>query len=184
MFSELFTLVPIYSTIALIATILFVIKIIFSLLVGEAEFDTPEIEDISSDGSFVFLSIQSILAFAMGLGWMGVACKLQFGLSGTLTLLISFGFGCLLLILNSWLSLSLRKLHHESSVDINQCKGGIGKVYLSIPSNQSGEGQIETSLNGKSVILQALTKGDKIPSFASVVIDEIVGKNTVLVSKK
>ena len=61
----------IYYYIAIFATILFVLKLIlFATVGGDTEVAADFNSEVDTDCSFNFISIQSVIAFFMGFGWM------------------------------------------------------------------------------------------------------------------
>ena len=72
----------VFYNIAVFSTIFFVIKlIIFMMFGGDTEVSADFNTEFDSDPSFNFISVQSILAFLMGFGWMGYAAIVQFAWS-------------------------------------------------------------------------------------------------------
>lgn len=84
----------IYYYIALFSTILFVLKlIIFNFVGGDSEVFSDFTTELDTDPSFNFLSVQSVIAFFMGFGWMGYAALKQLQLSQLISFLCAFGVG-------------------------------------------------------------------------------------------
>ena len=69
----------VYLIIAVAGTLLFLIRLAFTYFGGGGgDFEVDG--DFDTDGAFTFFSVLSILAFFMGAGWMGLACRLDWGL--------------------------------------------------------------------------------------------------------
>ena len=53
----------------------------------------------ASRTTFSIFSVGSILAFFMGAGWMGLACRVDWNLNGLVTALVSSGFGFVMMLM-------------------------------------------------------------------------------------
>lgn len=159
--------------ISLVSTVLFVLKmVIFLLFGGDAEVDVDFDSYTDADPSFSFFSVQSILAFFMGLGWMGLLLIKQATINPLMMLLISFVSGVLFMFATAYLMFCIKKLNHNVKVDLNDYVGTEGKAYTSI--NPNTEGQIEIVINKKLVIMPAINiTEEKIEAFAPIKIEKV-----------
>lgn len=159
--------------ISLVSTGLFVLKmVIFLLFGGESEVDVDFDSYTDADPSFSFFSVQSILAFFMGLGWMGLLLIKQATINPLMMLLISFVSGVLFMFATAYLMFCIKKLNHNVKVDLNDYVGTEGKAYTSI--NPNTEGQIEVVINEKLVIMPAINiSEEKIEAFAPIKIEKV-----------
>lgn len=186
-----------YWWLAFGATALFVLKMVFSFIGGamdHGDFDVAggagDVDvhdggmpaDHGSFSVFTFFSLQSLLAFFMGMGWMGVVAGEQWGFDPTPTLLLSLAFGTFLLALNGVVMLFIRRLHSEAHYDLQTSKGRIGRVYMNIPAKGEGTGQVEVNVSGQRKIVRALSHGPAIASFTEVRILDIIDGQSVLVA--
>ena len=158
----------IYYYIALFATTLYILKMfLFTLFGGDAEVHTDFNSSFETEDSFNFISIQSILAFLMGFGWMGLACIKVWHLGTILTIVISAIFGLLLLFMSAWLMFQVKKLGKKITKDISKAVNSIGRAYTSFEPN--GQGQIEISINEQLSIENAINNSNEpIKAFDSV----------------
>lgn len=159
----------IYFYIAVFATILFVLKlIIFSLFGGDSEVHADFNSEVDTDASFNFISIQSILAFLMGFGWMGYTCIRQIGIESQLiSFAISFAVGLGFMFLNAYLMFLVKKLEKRVVRDKNTSVGHIGKAYTAFSPNAAG--QIEIEICGKLSVENAMNATDEeIAAFEQV----------------
>ena len=161
-------LASVYYYIALISTGLFVLKlIIFTVFGGDTEIETDFNDSVETETSFNFLSIQSILAFLMGLGWAGLACLLQFNMNSSLAIVISIVFGLLMMWFSAWLMLCIKKLNHTVKKDFSKCVGLSARAYTKFAPHSKG--QIEITFNEQLSIEEAINNSDKeINSFSNV----------------
>lgn len=144
-----------YKYIAIFSTALFILKFtIFSLTSIEGSEISSDFTSISeTDMSFDFFSIQSILSFLMGFGWVGLAALTQWKLPIYLVFIISVIIGFLFLFMSSYIMFKVKSLNQIINIDYNKCVGTIGKAYTTIHPNS--EGQIQIELNGKLSIINA-----------------------------
>lgn len=165
----------IYFYIAVFATAFFALKLfIFSVTGGDSEVHSDFTAETDSDISFNFLSIQSILAFLMGFGWMGYTCIRQIGIDTHLrTLLISFSVGVIFMCLNAFLMFFVRKLENNVKADKNTALNHMGKAYTSFAPRSMG--QVEIQISGKLTIENAMNAtDDQINSFDAVRVTKVV----------
>ena len=161
----------VYFWLAIIATGLFLVKLGFEFFFGDvdadvdADFDAPHMD---STGAFTFFSVLSLLAFFMGVGWMGLAARVSWGLGAFPSAAAATFFGIALMMLSSGLMYAVRQMTQVSRYDANTAIGKTGKVYLSIPAKGEGQGQVEVTVSGRRKVMSAITEGDAIPPFAAV----------------
>ena len=125
---------------------------------------------------------RSIGAFFTGFGWTGAAA-IQNGLgTGTATFAATI-VGGIFLGLVVYLMSYLHSLREEGTLNYRNCIGEIGTVYLPIPPNRKGMGQIEVMVQGRLRIVKSVTDYEKkIANQAAVRVTELVDQQTLLVS--
>ncbi len=158
----------VYYYIAVFSTLVFVIKtLIFSFTGGDAEVFADFNTEFETETSFGFLSIQSILAFFMGFGWVGLAGLKQWHLSLVLTAVASVAFGLVLMFLTAYLMFLIKKLNHRVVKNYAACIGTSAKTYTAFAPK--GEGQIEITVNGKLTVEKAINESEEeIEAFSQV----------------
>lgn len=172
-----------YYYIGIFATILFVIKlIIFTFAGGDSEVFGDFNTETDTDVSFNFFSIQSILAFFMGFGWMGYAGLKQLGIANQIeNFIFSIIVGLIFMTISSTLMFLAKKLEKNVKKDKNSALNMTGKAYTSFAPN--GTGQIEIDINGQLSVVDAINSSDTaINSFDSVVVTAV--KDDMLYIKK
>ncbi len=199
---------PYYFFTAILGSVIFLIQLILMITTGagaegaegaDGAFDGIDLETdmssaeavdavdaghIDSTAAFKLFSVQSILGFLMGFGWMGLACRLEWEMSGFASFAASMGFGTLAMGLSAFLQLQLKKLNTTSKQDVRTTLGQVGTVYLKIPAKGMGMGQIEITISGTKRILKATSNGGEIASFTTVEVIDVHNDNTVLVKPK
>jgi len=157
----------VYLVMALVGTLLFLIRLGFTYFGGNGgDFDVDA--DFDGDASFAFLSVLSILGFFMGAGWMGLACRLDWGLGRFASSLIAAGFGFAMMMAASGMSYYARRLNQTIEYDLRTAIGRIGRVYLTIPEKGQGHGQVEVSVSGRKKVVRAVSAGPRFEAFADV----------------
>lgn len=158
----------IYYYIALFSTILFVLKLfLFSIFGGDSEVVADFNTETDTDCSFNFLSIQAIIAFFMGFGWMGYAGLQQFSFSHLTNFLSASAVGLAFMLGTAYLMFLAKKLEKNVKKDKTKAIGHTGKAYTSFAPHANG--QIEIEINGQLSIENAHNDSDEeIKSFEVV----------------
>jgi membrane protein implicated in regulation of membrane protease activity len=150
----------IFYVIGITALLLTVVQTVLSLI--GLGFDSLDIHtDISSSGhghptGIGIFSIQTISAFFMGFGWGGVF-SLHVGLSIYFAVFIAFNFGGLLMFLMYFLLIGLLSLQDSGNMNYSSAVGETGEVYVTVPANRGGNGQIQVMINGRLATVNAET---------------------------
>ncbi len=168
--------------ISIFSTFLYILKLVIFIFVGgDTEIDSNFDVMTETDISFNFLSVQTILAFFMGMGWSGLAALVQFNLSGRASLAIAILVGFIFMYLTAYLMYSIRKLNQNVKEDITTLEGKLGKAYTSIAPHS--EGQIQIDLNGRLSFMTAINDSDEnIPSFTPIKVKK-VENNQIYIEK-
>ena len=173
--------VVVYLIMALVGTAFFVLRLLIALFFGgDADFDTGQF-DAASDASFGFFSLLSILAFFMGAGWMGLTCRIDWQMGGLASAASAAAFGFGMMLLASGLMATARRLNKTIEYDLNTAIGRSARVYMSIPKQGDGRGQIEVDVSGRRKVLEAVSKGEKIPQFSTVKVTAVRDDQTLIV---
>lgn len=157
---------------AVISTSFFVLKtLVFAVTGGFSEVFADFNAEFETETSFDFLSIQTILAFFMGLGWVGLAATKQWGLSVTISLLLAILFGLFLMFSTAYLMFLVKKLNKRVVKNYASCVGQTAKTYTEFKPN--GNGQIEVNVDDKLSIENAVSiSGENINAFQEVKITD------------
>ena len=119
--------------------------------------------------------------FAIG-GWAGLVAS-NGGISSVVSIIIAFFSGTLSLIGIAYLFKASLKLQGSGNLQIVNAVGKTGKVYIPIPANKSGTGQITILIQERLVELSAVTNDDRMLKTGEfVVVSQLIDEQTVLVS--
>lgn len=156
---ENFTLYNTFAAIGIFATVFYILKlIIFSIVGGDIEVETDFDSFSDTDASFNFLSVQSILAFLMGFGWVGLALYAKYGIGAGFSIALAFCAGLFFMFISAWLMFNIKKLNKVVKIDLNELTGTQGVAYTSFAPNASG--QIQIDLNNKLSTLDAINANE------------------------
>lgn len=177
--------------VASISSILFAFKLIAmfagfehpDINLDHPALDHPDISHTDSDPSFTLLSINSLLVFFMGFGWLGFLLRDHLKLTLLMTIIISLAFGLLMMVLMAYLLMQTKRLNHSSSYNLLDCVNNTGKAYTDLRPGEIGQVQIVVS--GRMQIVNAINKSNQvINAFSDVlVIDTDMENENLLVIK-
>lgn len=157
-----------YFVVAVTSTSAYVVKLGLSLVGGSIEADVADLDaDFDSTASFSLFSLLSVLAFLMGASWMGLAGRLNWGLGSFLSATLAAGFGAALMTGSAGLMYAVQRMTHVPRYNLRSAVGRTGTVYLTVPANGQGEGQVEIDVSGRRKIVAAVSEDDEIPAFAA-----------------
>jgi len=119
---------------------------------GAMDLDVADFDTGSGIGLF---SSQTISAFFLGFGWVGVAA-IKSGLSVLLSGLLAFACGLAAMFAMLFMLRSLLRLQSSGNLDYRSAVGSEATVYVTLPgSDQDGGGQVELMLQGRVITAQA-----------------------------
>lgn len=176
------TLENIFLVLAVFSTIFYIIKMcLFLFLGGDVEVHTDFETLTDCDPSFNFFSIQSILAFFMGFGWVGLTFLTQMETSSWIAFTAAFVVGVIFMFISAWLMFMIKRLDKNVKIDMNDYVGTVGRAYTSFKPNSSG--QIEITINDQLSVLNAVNCSDEeINAFMPVKIEKYEN-NTIYIIK-
>lgn len=163
-----------YLVMALVGTIFFLLRLLLALFIGDSGDVDGDLADVGGgDGAFSLFSLLSILAFFMGAGWMGLTCRIDWGLGSMVSAAASTGFGLVLMLMASGLMAFARSLNQTIEYDLETAVGHTASVYMSIPERGAGRGKIQVTVSGRMKTMDAISTGPPISEFKSVKVLEV-----------
>jgi hypothetical protein len=133
-----------------------------------------------SDGVGV-ISIRSVTAFFFGFGWSG-ALAIRQGFSTFASVLIAFAVGFVFMMIVYSLMRFIYGLRASGTVDYKNAIGQVGDVYVSIPSKESGSGQVQIMVQGRMRFVPAYTKSERdLTGGSKIRVVSLIDERTVLV---
>ena len=169
-----------FVTIGLISSAVLFIQMI-AILVGGA-FDVPDFDlDVGEGGATGMFSIRGVGAFFTGFGWTGAAV-LAGGHSLTLAIISASVVGVSVLVGFVAMMRWLHGLRSEGTIDYKNAVGQVGSVYVPIPANRQGIGQVEVLVQGRMSTVRALTdNSQRIDNRTAVLVTGVIDERTLLV---
>lgn len=173
---------------ALVGTALFAVKLVLLSIGVDHGIDADVPHDITGDvhadssSAFTLLSIQSVIGFAMGFGWGGLAA-LHFTEWGMLpVMVVAAACGMAMVWVLATMMRAMFELQSSGNVVIGSTVGLQGTVYVGVPQNGRG-GQVQLVVDGKQRIFNAVASGEDIPSGTRVQVLSANDDNTVTVGR-
>lgn len=167
-----------FWAIALISNALFAVYLVAQFAGGHNGHVETDVDDV--DPGFAILSLRSLLAFGMFMGYTGVV-TLRLGVGWFAALLAGIAAG----ILAAWLAWRLLRiilrLQSSGTLDLENTIGQTGEVYLPIPARMSGAGKVMVEVQGALRELDALSEEDSIPTGVSVLVVGITDDGNLIV---
>ncbi len=154
-----------FSVPALLGTLVLVLQLVLGQLGGDldADIDTGMDGDFGegdSPGSeFGWLSIQTIAAFAMGSGWMGLAAMRALEVGFPVAVLIAIASGFAIAWLMVTLMRSFLKLQRSDNITLDQTVGLEGTVYIMVPPSGQGRGRVTVVIGDRRREMDAVQDG-------------------------
>lgn len=121
---------------------------------GAFDVDLGDIDHGSGIGLF---SSQTIAAFFLGFGWVGVAA-IKSGLSVFLSSLLALTFGVAGMFAMFFMLKGLLKLQAKGNLRYESAIGNEGMVYVTIPGGDADGGQIQVTFQGRLTTASARKK--------------------------
>ena len=148
--------------------------------IPDLDFDIAETGEGGATGMF---SIRGIGSFFTGFGWTG-ASVLDSG--GSMTLAIAAATIVGLVVLFGFVSMMrwLQSLREEGNINYENAIGQVGSVYVPIPPNREGLGQIEVKVQSRISTVRAISDHpERLENRVAVRVMELVDDRTLLVEK-
>ena len=177
---------------ALAGGILFVLRMILMLVglgdhdIHDGDFDHGGFDHADghgdSDASFKLFSLQGLTGFFLMFGVVGLGLSRQFWVPDIIAAIGGTLAGLVTVWILGKMMVSMNKLQADGTVKLTSAIGGQGKVYLTIPSE--GTGQVQLPIQGRLMIYDAVSANkEEIKTGAQVIVIDIAGGNVLVVEK-
>jgi hypothetical protein len=139
--------------------------------------------DAHSDSGQAFktLSIQSVSAFLLGFGWVGLGAYRGSGLSLWTSVGIALAAGFALMWLLGLALKAMNDLQASGTIDIHTAIGQEGDVYCTVPPRGKGRGQVRVIVQERQRIYNAVTDGESLPTSSRIRVMGVNEDNTLTV---
>ena len=115
-----------------------------------------------STEAFKFLSIQAILAFAMGFGWVGFGAFRGAGWNWPSAAALGMAGGVGMVLLLERLLRTLHGLEVSGNISIDDALGAEGQVYVTVPPAGAGRGQVRVTIGQRDRIYNAVSDAGEL----------------------
>ena len=176
----------VYFVMGAVGSALFLLRLGVMLVFGAdgADFDVDGDGGVESHaGDFSLFSMLSIMSFMMGAGWLGLACRMEWGFGPLPSAIFASAFGFSLMLLSSVGMYQMGKLNQVNKFELSDFVGQIGRVYLKIPAAGQGRGQVQVAAGDRQRVLPAISTGEEIESFADIKVVQVQGTDTLVVER-
>lgn len=172
-----------FYTIAFTSTLVLIIQTAMMFLGVDADVD-GDLDMDGIDGDVSVLSVRSITAFMVGLGWMGAILR-DLGWSLFIVLPLALIVGVILMMCVFWFMRFLHSLREQGNIDYAYAIGETGTVYLPVPPNREKAGKVEVLIQGRIKVVDAWQKGDtRLENRSKVRVLDVIGDDALLVEAK
>lgn len=142
----------IFYGIGILAALVVVLQMLMSLIGFDADgadgaFDA-NLGDFDHGSGIGLFSSQTLAAFFLGFGWVGVAA-IKNGLSVFLASVLALTFGVGAMFAMFFMLKSMLKLQSKGNLDYRQAIGQEGTVYVTIPGANQDGGQVQVTFQGR-----------------------------------
>ena len=175
----------IYWCFAIPFSIIFIIQVILTVFGSdlhgiEADGDVDGTIAHDSGIDFQFLSLKNIIAFFTIFGWTGIIC-IDLGVATWATVLISTLCGLTMMLIMASIMYLMGKLTENGTFQMKSAMGKIGTVYLTIPAQRNGMGQIQINVQGFRTIDAVTDNEEDITTGSIVEVVDIINNDILLV---
>lgn len=173
---------------ALVGTLLFTLKLVLLSMGADHGIDADVPHDFDggvhadSAGAFTLLSVQSVIGFAMGFGWGGMAALHFTDWSMLPVVLVAIASGIAIVWLLATMMRAMFELQSSGNVTIGTAVGLQGTVYVGVPQAGRG-GQVQLVVDGKQRIFNAISGGEELPTGTRVIVLNANDDNTLTIGR-
>ena len=190
--AELSLIMKILWGVTLTASLVFIIQSILTFVGADADSDFDVDVDTSIDGADLsnidgganLYTFRNFVNFILGFGWSAIL--LQDSIPSTpLLIFVSAVIGVALVAAVMYLFKWLAGMQQSGNIDlITSAKGCEGKVYLTIPAQEAGEGKVQITISGAVREYNAITDSEEpLKTGTPIRVVDVVNANTVIVEQ-
>jgi hypothetical protein len=175
----------VFWAIGLLGLILIILQAILGVFVGH-DGDTSSSASVDMSGGHGsgagIVSIKTVSGMLLGFGFGGAILEKN-GFSMGISALGGLGIGILIGAVYFALMDSLYQLRSDGTSVLSEAINHSGTIYIRIPGNLSGAGEVQVSFGGSMRNVRAYTQGLELPTGTAVRIVALHGDQGLLVEK-
>ncbi|MDE6105611.1 MAG: hypothetical protein K2F84_00760 [Bacteroidales bacterium] len=177
--------------ITLSASLIFVIQSIMTFvgLGGDGGFDGDfstgfdDLSTLDADPGMNLYTFRNLVNFLLGFGWTAILLRDRIASIAwlmVLAVLVGLALVAVVMYLFKWLN----GMQQSGNIDVFRAAVGCqGRVYLTIPAERKGEGQVQITISGSVREYNAVTDGDEIKTGTPIKVVEVLNSNTLVVEE-
>jgi hypothetical protein len=128
------------------------------------------------------VSLKTVSGMCLGFGFGGALLE-QYGFSPGIAALGGTGIGVVIGAIYFWMMHSLYKLKSDGTSVLTEAVNRSGTVYMRIPANTAGAGEIQVAFGGRMQNVPAFTRGMGLSTGTPVKVVGLHGDQALLVEK-
>lgn len=174
--------------ITLSASLIFVIQSIMTFVGlggGDGDFSTDfnDLSTLEADPGMNLYTFRNLVNFLLGFGWTAILLRDRIASLAwlmVLSVLVGLALVAVVMYLFKWLN----GMQQSGNIDVFRSAVGCqGRVYLTIPAERQGEGQVQITISGSVREYNAVTDGDEIKTGTPIKVVEALNSNTLVVEE-
>ena len=118
-------------------------------------------------------SFNSLVAMVCIGAWTGYMAHYMTPMKEWQVLATAIAAGAVAYVASIFVLRKMKGLESSGTIRLENAIGKTGTVYLSVPGNRSGKGQIQVVVQGRLMILDAMTEKDKIETGSKALVYDI-----------
>jgi membrane protein implicated in regulation of membrane protease activity len=131
---------------------------------------------------FRLFTLRNFIIFFTGFGWAGLFA-IHAGFGQTVTILFAFFAGLFLMFAVAGMFYLMTRLTQSGNINLSNAAHSSGRVYLPIPGNRSGMGQVQITVQGAIREVDAMTDGEPLPTGTPIQVTEVLNEEVLIVKK-
>ncbi len=150
---------------------------------GDFSADFNDLSTLEADPGMNLYTFRNLVNFLLGFGWTAILLRDRIASLAwlmVLSVLVGLALVAVVMYLFKWLN------GMQQSGNINVFQSGVGcqgRVYLTIPAERKGEGQVQITISGSVREYNAVTDGDEIKTGTPIKVVEVLNSNTLVVEE-
>lgn len=150
---------------------------------GDFSTDFNDLSTLDADPGMNLYTFRNLVNFLLGFGWTAILLRDRIASLAwlmVLSVLVGLALVAAVMYLFKWLN----GMQQSGNIDVYKSAVGCqGRVYLTIPADRKGEGQVQITISGSVREYNAVTDGDEIKTGTPIKVVEVLNSNTLLVEE-
>ncbi|MGB0930835.1 MAG: hypothetical protein ACPGVB_08670 [Chitinophagales bacterium] len=181
-----------YWYISIPFTIIFLVQVVLTFIGMDADHDVDLDVDVDLDGSvdaaevaisgIRIFTVRNTIIFFTIFSWAGIAFS-RAGMSDPVVFIAAVILGVIISAIVASIFWSITKMVQSGNIDLNNAVSQIAEVYIPIPADKKGQGQIQMAIQGRIEEFDAITDDESVLSTGSkVLVLEVLKDGLLLVT--